>query len=176
LHFSVLLAVLSFGAWLKRDWWVTGLAIVPSLLGFSVATFAVFVAIGDEKFRVVLAKGGMAKVEALLDIYSSFIVLIFVQVFSLLYSAVASSRPLSTLFGALSLGFDDIPGCLHWVLIFLSYLFRFMGWVAILYSVIALVPMSLSVFRMARLYLLHLFRAAGSSGNTGGAGCSDKAK
>lgn len=161
LHFSAFLTLASVGAWVSKDWWNTGMSVIPGLLGFSVATFAVFVAIGDEKFRATLASGGEKPAGALLGIYSSFLVLIGVQVVALLYSMFASSRPLTFVVSALGAEVGTLPLYVQRILSIAALTFRFIGWLLIVYSIVAIVPMSLSVFRMAKLYLGHLLKFGG---------------
>lgn len=159
-HVSVVISVMSSGAWLTRDWWTTGMSVVPALLGFSVATFAVFVAIGDDKFRTVLASGGHGKVRALVDIYSSFLMLIGVQVIGLLLSLIASSRPLTSLLMLAGIELGELTDPVRDMLRLVAGAFRFIGWLFVIYSVIAVIPMSLSVYRMAKLYLGHLLKGS----------------
>lgn len=163
LHLSILLAAASVGAWWSKDWWLPGMAVIPSLLGFSVATFAVFVAIGDDKFRSSLANGGARKIDALLDIYSSFLVLIAVQVVALLFSLFASSRPMSSALALFDINIGSLPEYARQTIRALSAYFRFSGWLLIVYSVVAILPMSLSVFRMARMYFMHLSKEKGDN-------------
>ncbi|WP_435014311.1 hypothetical protein [Xanthomonas arboricola] len=156
LHISIVLTLMSLGAWWSKDWWGVGMSVIPGLLGFSVATFAVFVAIGDEKFRSSIARGGVPKVNALLEIYSSFLMLIGVQVIALLYAIIASSRPLNSVLAAAGVKIDLAPDYIRQAASISSSFFRFFGWLLLIYSVVAIVPMSLSVFRMAKIYLMHL--------------------
>ena len=53
-----LAAILTLGCyplWLDGDWWALSIDVVPSLLGFSIGGFAIFLAFGDERFRLLIS-------------------------------------------------------------------------------------------------------------------------
>ena len=56
LHVALFLLLLTNHQWISRDWWDQSLAILPNLLGFSLGGFAIFLGLGDEQFRAVLAE------------------------------------------------------------------------------------------------------------------------
>ncbi|WP_417224270.1 hypothetical protein [Achromobacter spanius] len=101
LHLSVLLTVLSFNVWTQPGWWERPIAVLPSLLGFSLGGFAVWLASGDDAFRAALA-GRVAKVEngevkqedkhsPYLAVSATFTHFVVVQVLSLLYALTCMS-------------------------------------------------------------------------------------
>lgn len=48
---SLVITILLFPHWLNGEWWKLVLSIMPNVLGFSLGGYAMFLAIGDEKFR-----------------------------------------------------------------------------------------------------------------------------
>lgn len=152
-HASLVVSAVSFGAWRDAHWWELGISVVPAILGFSIGTFAIFVAIGDEKFRELLAKGGKKRVQSVRDVYSSFVFLIFIQVLSVVFCFFAGARPLTSMLLFLGLSLEELQPWFVSVLKFVAIVFRFFGYSLIVYSLFSIVPMTLSVFRMGSLYL-----------------------
>lgn len=56
LHLALLLLVLTFPNWSGPGWWELSISVLPSLLGFTLGGFAMFLGFGDEKFRAILAE------------------------------------------------------------------------------------------------------------------------
>lgn len=54
-HGSLLLLALTSKLWLQKAWWDSVLSITPSLLGFTLGGFAIFLAIGDERFKATIS-------------------------------------------------------------------------------------------------------------------------
>ena len=55
-HAALLLLAITSHYWLTECWWEQSISILPNLLGFSLAGFAMFLGFGDEKFRALLAE------------------------------------------------------------------------------------------------------------------------
>lgn len=55
LYLSLFLTIALYPHWSGNSWWEDVLSIMPNLLGFSLGGYAMFLAIGDEKFRGFLA-------------------------------------------------------------------------------------------------------------------------
>lgn len=153
LHLSLVISLASFGRWKTGPWWESGIGVVPGILGFAIGTFAIFVAIGDEKFRSLIAKGGVERVNSVRSIYVSFVFLIIVQAVCIAYCLLAESRPLLSFFAFFNF---EISRGNHLVLLFFNFLslsFRFVGFTLVVYSLLSVIPMTLSVLRMGSLYL-----------------------
>jgi hypothetical protein len=90
-HVSVLLTIISFPRWYRGGGWDEAIAILPNLLGFSLAGFAVFLAMGSEQFRTLIsgtdenAENGPSP---LMLVVSAFCHFSFVQLCALLYAIV----------------------------------------------------------------------------------------
>lgn len=162
LHLSILFSLLSFGTWRSGDWWDLGLGVVPAILGFAIGTFAIFVALGDEKFREMLAKGGKLRVKSVRDIYVSFVFLITLQAIAVLFCMLAASRPLVSIFDLVRLQEIDIPPMILESGKIISIFCRFLGFTLVVYSVLSVIPMTLSVLRMGSLYLGYFLIGTGA--------------
>ena len=86
LHLSGLLAIAMWGSWSSSDWWSHPLSVLPNLVGFSVAAFAIFLTVGGEEFQKVIA-GVEAETEGAspyLEAAAAFSHFIVVQVLALI--------------------------------------------------------------------------------------------
>jgi hypothetical protein len=93
---AIILTLLLFPNWLKEPWWNDALSIVPGLLGFSLGGFAMWVAIGDEKFKSLIA--GSDKLDepsAFMEVNSTFAHFILLQIVSIIYSTLCKAYLLS---------------------------------------------------------------------------------
>ncbi len=54
-HLALLGTLVCRGIWSASDWYATPLAVLPALLGFTLAAYALLLGFGDEKFRSFLA-------------------------------------------------------------------------------------------------------------------------
>jgi hypothetical protein len=54
LHSAFILSILSYAYWSKQEWWNDVLTIAPSIIGFSLGGYAIWLAFGDEKFKIML--------------------------------------------------------------------------------------------------------------------------
>lgn len=91
LHISFILMLLLFPAWQSPGWWDTVLFVMPSVLGFSLGGYAIWLAIGDPRFHAIIA-GGSADGETspYLDVSAAFAHFIVLQ-FAAIITALAAS-------------------------------------------------------------------------------------
>ncbi len=52
---ALLLTLACHGIWVKSGWWDTTISVMPNLLGFTLAAFALMVGIGGERFLLLIA-------------------------------------------------------------------------------------------------------------------------
>lgn len=52
---SLVATALAFPLWWQADWWDMPISVLPSILSFSLGGFALFLSLGDERFRAALA-------------------------------------------------------------------------------------------------------------------------
>ena len=91
-HLSLLLLIPTYRLWLSERWWSMALSILPSLLGFSLAGFAVFLAFGSDEFKRLI--GGVdesrsATSSPFMSVASAFAHFVVVQVVALLFAICA---------------------------------------------------------------------------------------
>lgn len=100
---SVIITALCFGTWRTTEWSDLPLSIIPALLGFSLAAYALLLAFGDEQFRAFLAErdaseagANVATDNVLLGTSAIFLHFIIVQALALIFAVVAHSHPART--------------------------------------------------------------------------------
>lgn len=94
LHVSLLLAVITYGTWTESSWWDQVLTIVPSLLGFSLGTLAIFLGFGSERFRDVISgkrSDAMDKVSPYMLVTAAFTHFIVVQIAAVTVAVVSAA-------------------------------------------------------------------------------------
>lgn len=91
-HISIAITYLLQGVWTEAGWWTHVLDIIPNVLGFSLGGYAIWLAIGDDKFKSLIAgKDEEAPEESspYMDISVAFVHFIFVQFIALILALLA---------------------------------------------------------------------------------------
>lgn len=149
LHASTFLTILCAPMWWNANWWERSLGIVPSILGFSIAGFALLLGVGTDRFKLLIATRDPKKAYSTLTTTSaSFFHFILLQVASVVIALIASGRPiawLADLFPYLNLRSSLI-------LLIASKTFRFMGFFLLSYALLTSVAASLSIFRLSTVF------------------------
>jgi hypothetical protein len=96
LRVALALAILTTGTWTEPNWWDTPLSVLPNLVGFTLGGYAILIAFGDERFKVLLTRPVPEKpASTFMAINATFVHFLVVQVTALLLAIFAKSRPLS---------------------------------------------------------------------------------
>lgn len=148
LHAALVLLLPTYGVWSKPGWWDIALAVLPNLVSFSLAGYAMLMGLGDEQFKAYLKDqdGERGPLLALSATFSHFIV---IQTAALFLALIAKSRPLSTLHEALPwLPLLPLPGKAWsaWG----TQAFWGVSFLACLCALTSIVAATMSVFRMSR--------------------------
>lgn len=145
LHAAILMTALCLPLWWSSDWWEKSITILPSVLGFSIAAFALMLGVGDEGFRRRLGVRRDGKQQSTLTSTStSLLHFIIVQIVALSVALIASSRPLSFFVHAEVLS--------YWPLIALSKIFRATGFFLLCYALLTSLAATLAIFRLATAF------------------------
>jgi hypothetical protein len=54
-HLSFVITFLLFPLWTEAGWWADVITVLPNIIGFSLGGYAIWLAIGDEKFREIIS-------------------------------------------------------------------------------------------------------------------------
>lgn len=143
---SVGLLLLTSHFWVSEKWWEQVISVMPSMLGFTLGGFAVFLGFGDEKFKAIISgqepeDGG--KPSPYMEVSATFFHFVIVQLAALLLAIVASSLNFT-----LDIQCEAIAKALT--------VFRFIGgmvgyWVY-LYGLCITAAAALAIFRVAFWY------------------------
>lgn len=106
-HLALVVAILSGTFWHAKDWSELPLQVLPNLLGFALAAYALLLAFGDDKFRAFLAvRQSQRKTvdpfhdSLLLKVSAIFLQFVLIQILALLLAIIGHVHPLSTLHAA----------------------------------------------------------------------------
>ncbi|WP_155805893.1 hypothetical protein [Erythrobacter litoralis] len=143
---SVLIAAASYRQWLNPDWVDTIYALVPSLLGFSLGTYAIL-------FSLITArvKGAMRAVKsdddvsALEQVNATFFHFIFVQVIALVWAFGFDGSAFADLAAATKASLPAIG----WGFVVLKLVGSFVGYTLLVYSITLVVGAALAIYRLA---------------------------
>lgn len=151
-HLSIILLIPTIGIWSERGWWDLPIAILPSLISFTLAGYALFMGFGDEKFRRLMA-GGEDQNAPMLAISATFTHFIVVQVLAVILALIAKARPVSSIARLLSISLDSKYFLLARHMLGLAF---WMGsFLVFLYSLCCVIATTLSVFRVTRWFNQH---------------------
>jgi len=88
---AILLTILLYPSWSNGEWWSDTLSIMPNLLGFSLGGFAMWVAIGDEKFKELIAGSDDGLPSPFMEVNATFAHFILLQLLSIVIALVAKA-------------------------------------------------------------------------------------
>jgi len=146
LHLSLLLTILMNRFWQVEAWWNTAISIMPSILGFTLAGFTIWLGFGDEKFRQLIAKRQKKSGNsAYMGASAAFVHFIIVQLIALLAAL-----------WALATAYDLQDGnCLKPLMPYLSKVGHFIGFFLFVYALLTILAATAVVFRAAFWYETH---------------------
>lgn len=155
LHAAILLLAITSYYWIFDSWWKDVKSVIPSLLGFTLGGFAVFIGFGDEKFRQLLAEPDESDniatsptkhINRTQSIYtelcSTFVHFIVIQCISLLYSIVYESLQFY------SPRIEPFRELVYFGTIFFSGI----GFLLYLYALTSILAATMHLFRIATMY------------------------
>lgn len=89
---AVLLTAACRSLWSQPEWWNISYALLPSLIGFLIAAFALILATGDDRFKRIVANTSKNDPHSALDdLAASFLHFIVIQIFALVFALIANA-------------------------------------------------------------------------------------
>jgi hypothetical protein len=147
LWISIVLTIFLFPTWLNTQWWKDVLSIIPGLLGFSLGGFAMWVAIGDDKFKSLIA--GVEndnEISSFMEINATFTHFILVQIIAILFSTFCKAyMPSDPNIIIINSYFDDC-------ILFLKGSIYFLGYFLYIYALITALATVFALFRVSSWY------------------------
>lgn len=90
-HLALILTGLTFPLWSKTGWWEIPISVMPNLLGFSLAGYAIMLSFGNEGFQRLLSKSRLDETNAFVEMSASFTHFLLIQFVALLSAILAKS-------------------------------------------------------------------------------------
>lgn len=93
---AVMMTGILFPAWSRAGWWNDVLSLMPSLLGFSLGGFAMWIAIGDDGFKQVITgddvnEYGEKEISPYMSVNATFVHFILLQILSIMVALLAKT-------------------------------------------------------------------------------------
>lgn len=152
-HLSLILVLICYPLWWAGNWWEKVFAIVPSLLGFSIASFTIFLSIGDERFRRLLGVVRPGKeYSSLVSSASAFFHFILLQSIALILALIASAQPMAAILEVVREANRYVPAVPLFLLIVCAKVFRAAGALFLIYALLSAVAAMLNVFRITHIF------------------------
>ena len=144
---AVLIAGINYDWWLKHSWIASTQSLIPSLLGFSLGTYAILFSLMTNRLkRALKAVVNDRGVPYLNEINATFFHFIFVQVLALAWSFIQQGNLIVDI-----LGERLARGSIGTILRVLDGAASFIGAFLLLYSVLLVVAAALAVYRIASI-------------------------
>lgn len=144
LHVAFFLLFLSHHQWMSRDWWNQSLSILPNLLGFSLGGFAIFLGLGDEQFRAILAeKDDRERNSAYTLVSATFVHFILIQALGIIFALLAKSLAYQP---------NWLPDSYMIYFSVITPIFWGLGYLFLLYSITSMMAVVMAIFRCTKWY------------------------
>lgn len=140
---AILISIVGYPVWMNKDWWELPLSILPNMLGFSLAGYAIFLAFGNDGFRSFLSKAKIGSSSAYVSLTTTFMHFVVLQVISLLLALTAKF---------LSLTMVSLPPCFAMALLVAQKSWWFLCFTLFLYSLTTSLASVVAIFRIVRMF------------------------
>ena len=141
-RFALAVSLMCWPSWLAPNWWESTISVLPSLLGFTLGGFAIFLGFGSDQFKELIAREDETKSEYL-SVSSTFLFIVAVQVVGLLYAIICKSIWVPT------------PALLNYISPILPYLNPiawFVGYFLYVLGIVLSLRAAIRIFRVSRWY------------------------
>ncbi|WP_421276447.1 hypothetical protein [Aeromonas veronii] len=149
-HLSLLITVISHGSWVNPNWVDIPISVLPNVIGFSLGGYAIWLALGDEKFRYTISgKSKDGSDSPFIKVNATFVHFIILQITSLLFALIVKSKPL----------YNSPLDWQHLVLSIAPWLYdfsniahivaSFVGYLLFIYAILSALAATMAIFRIA---------------------------
>ena len=150
MHISFVITLFSYGIWLENSWVEIPISVLPNVIGFSLGGYAIWLALGDDKFRISISgKTKLGDDSPFMKVNAAFIHFIVLQILALLFALISKAEPLNNSPLALQLWFLDLT---PWMLEFylgLTYIANFIGYFIFTYAILSALAATMAIYRVA---------------------------
>ncbi|WP_132864820.1 hypothetical protein [Stenotrophomonas sp. ATCM1_4] len=143
--------------WWSSTWWNLTISLIPAVLGFSVAAFALLMSIGDDSFKLKFGQVRTGnKQSALGSVSTAFFHSIVIQILALGFALVGGARVVSSLLGVAPwlMQYDVVA----FFLLVAAKLFRALGFFLVAYALTSSLAAAMTIYRLSSIYSTHATR------------------
>lgn len=155
-HVALAGTLLSWSVWSGSSWEDLPIQILPNIIGFSLGGYAIWLAIGDEKFRIAISgKSSDGDESPFIQVNAAFLHFVVLQILALAYAVISSALPGNIVPTCI---IDALAKCVPWALTagsFFEQAFSFFGYFLFLYALLSALAATFAVFRIATWLDLH---------------------
>lgn len=150
LGLAIVLLLPTYGLWSAPGWWDLPLQVLPNIVSFSLAGFAMFMAFGDDRFKRLMVDVGEEK-GPFLPISATFTHFIVVQTIAIILAVVAKAQVLTSTQAV-------FPHVAHLLPVTSAYrvalrqLFWAFSFGTFLYAITSILAATFAVFRVSRWF------------------------
>lgn len=151
---AVALALVTSPGWMAKEWWDLPLTVLPNVLGFTIAGFAIFLSLGDEDFRraIIGTDEGDSEPSPYLDVGISIFHFTVVQVIAIVVGAAAKMLN-GTVFVIPSDALkDSAPGSLWALQCLVGWMIAIVGNVAFFYALGCALGVAALILQLMKSY------------------------
>lgn len=155
-HLSIILTAISYGTWTGCNWFELPISVLPSIIGFSLGGYAIWLALGDEKFKAAISgKTSNGKESPFIIVNATFVHFISLQILALVFALTAKSFPIFNISISWQQAFVDFGPWLCELLIAIKYIGSMLGYLLFIYAILSALAATMAIFRIAGWLEIH---------------------
>ena len=152
-HFSLLFNIILYNNWSNIGWWNDPIGILPNIIGFSLGSFAIIVAFGDERFQQILSACKNENAHSMMkSLSATFVHFILFQLLGLIFAIVGKSFHFYADLSSLKVKLNLYDYTYQDATVLFNASFSFLGHLIFLYSLFLIVAATIAIFRMCTWY------------------------
>lgn len=139
-------------------YWLTGidqvvLAVVPSMLGFSLAAFALSLSIGSDQFRIYIGARVKGNASVLEGMSNAFLHFMLVQVLTLLAGVIAGTHPIAQVLKLTGTSWSELPGLVRDLILSAKIVFGAITTTLLVYAIVSVLPAIFHIYSASKVFV-----------------------
>ncbi|MEZ9665623.1 hypothetical protein AB4275_19230 [Vibrio cyclitrophicus] len=150
-HISFIITMLSSGIWFDAtvSWYDKPIGVLPNVIGFSLGGYAIWLALGDDKFRAAISIPKADSASPFAVVNATFVHFISLQIFALVWALVASSKPIYNSPLIIQHWLLEIAPSLMEFSIILRHAGAFIGYFLFIYAILSALAATMAIFKIS---------------------------
>ena len=148
-HASILLTAIIPSLWKDDEWWSLPLQVMPNIVGFSLGGYAIWLAIGDEKFRAIISgdkENGTGS--PFMSVNATFVHFILCQFFAIVLAIIGKGNPIKTFIEI----FEINNPCFLETLQHIGMGYRAFSYFVFIYAIFTAIAATFAIFQVGSWY------------------------